>query len=232
LHFIFETHAHADHISGAQLIKKTYPQAQIAIGANITKVQSLFKGFFNLTEEFAQDGSQFDRLLTEDETLRAGALEIKTLFTPGHTPACVSLLVNGKALFTGDTLFMPDYGTGRCDFPAGSSEDLYESITQKLYTLPDETRVYVGHDYQPHGRALQWETTIGASKAMNIQLNQNTSKDEFVSSRDQRDAKLAPPKLLFPSVEININAGRLPEAEGNGRRYLKIPIEIKETVSP
>lgn len=228
LHYILETHAHADHLSGAQVLKQVFPKAKIAIGANIRAVQKLFKEFFNLSPDFATDGSQFDELLAEGVEFSAGTIKIKTLYTPGHTPACASYLINSKALFTGDALFMPDYGTGRCDFPAGSSEQLYNSITQKIYTLPDSTEVYVGHDYQPNGREVRWQTTVGESKSSNIQLNAKTSKEDFIKARDQRDALLAAPKLLFPSVEVNINAGKLPEPEANGRRYLKIPLNVKE----
>lgn len=223
VHYILETHAHADHISGAQILKQKIPNAKVGIGANITKVQEVFKGVFNLEEGFATDGSQFDLLLTEDEVLKAGTIEIKTIYTPGHTPACASYLIE-DAVFTGDALFMPDFGTGRCDFPAGSAEDLYVSVHDKLYNLPDETRVFVGHDYQPGGRELEFQTTIGESKQANIQLKAQTTRDEFIEFRTTRDKKLAAPRLLLPSVQVNIDAGKLPEAEGNGTSYLKIPV--------
>jgi glyoxylase-like metal-dependent hydrolase (beta-lactamase superfamily II) len=222
--WVLETHAHADHISGAQHLKTRY-DARVAIGARITTVQSTFKDVFDLGEDFATDGRQFDRLLSEGEGVELGGLSIGVLHTPGHTPACISYTA-GDAVFTGDALFMPDFGTGRCDFPAGSAADLYDSITKKLYTLPDSTRVLVGHDYQPGGRALAWETTIGASKRDNIQLKAETSREDFVRFRTDRDKTLRPPKLIFPSVQVNVDAGRLPAPAANGRRYLKLPLGL------
>lgn len=223
VHYILETHAHADHVSGAQVLKKLIPGSKTGIGAKITDVQKVFKNVFNLDPEFPTDGSQFDLLLNEKENLKAGSLTVKTIYTPGHTPACASYLV-GDALFSGDALFMPDYGTGRCDFPAGSADELYTSVHDKLYQLPDETRVFVGHDYQPNGRAVAFETTIGESKKHNIQLKSETSREEFVDFRTNRDKRLAAPRLLLPSVQVNIDAGNLPKVENNGARYLKIPI--------
>lgn len=223
LHYILETHAHADHLSGAQILKSHFPTAKIGIGAQIREVQKVFKGVFNLGEDFKTDGSQFDLLLQEGEVLVAGALEVRVLYTPGHTPACSSYLI-GDAVFTGDALFLPDSGTGRCDFPAGSAEALYHSIHDKLYQLPPETRVFVGHDYQPGGRPVAFETTIAKEKEQNIQLHATTTKEEFVQYRSTRDRELSAPRLLLPSVQININAGKLPTAEGNGARYLKIPL--------
>lgn len=226
LHYILETHAHADHLSGAQMIKDSFPEAQIAIGHDITVVQGFFKDIFNLSSDFPVDGSQFDRLLNDGETINAGSLAIKTIFTPGHTPACASYLVD-DALFTGDALFMPDMGTGRCDFPAGSAHDLYNSITGRIYSLPDETRIFVGHDYQPGGRELAFETTVGAQKAGNIQLRADTPEAEFIQFRTTRDKTLAAPKLLFQSIQVNIDAGSMPEGEGSDERhYLKIPVNI------
>lgn len=225
IHYILETHAHADHVSGSQVLKKHFPEAKIGIGANITKVQKVFKDVFDLAPDFPTDGSQFDILLTEEDILRAGSLEVRTLFTPGHTPACASYVI-GETVFTGDALFMPDYGTGRCDFPAGSAADLYESVHNKLYCLPDHYKVYVGHDYQPHGRPLQFESTIGQEKAANIQLNAATRRDEFVAFRTARDLSLSTPRLLLPSVQINIDAGHLPAPSGNGRTYLRIPLRF------
>lgn len=223
VHYILETHAHADHVSGSQVLKQKLPNAKVGIGARIVDVQKVFKDFFNLNPDFATDGSQFDILLTEDKNLKAGSLEVKTIFTPGHTPACGSYII-GDCVFTGDALFMPDYGTGRCDFPSGSANDLYTSVHEKLYKLADSTRFFVGHDYMPNGRALKFESTIGESKANNIQIKSETVREDFVSFRQNRDKTLAAPRLLLPSVQINIDAGLLPTAEKNGTRYLKIPV--------
>lgn len=174
---------------------------------------------------FPTDGSQFDRLLRDGETFSAGSLRIEVIPTPGHTPACSSYRI-GDAVFTGDALFIEDYGTGRTDFPGGSADALYTSVHDRLYALPDETRVFVGHDYQPGGRPLRWETTIGSSKAANVQLRMDTSREEFVKLRTQRDAKLDAPRLLYPSVQVNIDAGRLPAPRANGRRYLLLPLTV------
>ncbi|MCB9794360.1 MAG: MBL fold metallo-hydrolase [Alphaproteobacteria bacterium] len=209
LGLILETHAHADHLSGAPLLKERFG-APVGIGEHIQSVQAVFKGVFQLDESFPTDGSQFDKLVKDGEVIEVGALKIKAMHTPGHTPACVSYLID-DALFTGDALFMPDFGTGRCDFPKGSAEDLYESIHEKIYGLPDETRVFVGHDYQPGGRELRFETTVGESKAKNKQLTAGTDREQFVTWRAQRDATLNLPKLIFPSVQVNIAAGALPE---------------------
>jgi glyoxylase-like metal-dependent hydrolase (beta-lactamase superfamily II) len=224
LHYVLETHAHADHLSGSQYLKRRF-DARIAIGARITEVQETFKGVFDLPASFATDGSQFDRLLQDREVVQAGALRFEVLPTPGHTPACVSYKIE-DAVFTGDALFTEDYGTGRCDFPRGSAADLYRSVRDVLYALPDETRVFVGHDYQPGGRALRSETTIGRSKRENIQLKSDTPKETFVQFRQARDAKLDAPRLLFQSVQVNIDAGRLPPAHGNGKRYLATPLNL------
>lgn len=222
LHYVLETHAHADHLSGASRIKDYLPHVKIAIGENITKVQELFKDIFNL-KNLNTKGSQFDILLNEKDVLSAGSIQVKTIFTPGHTPACSSYLID-DLLFTGDALFMPDYGTGRCDFPAGSAKELYHSVHEKLYKLPDETKVLTGHDYQPNGRKLKYESTIGESKRENIQLKESTSEQDFVEFRKKRDATLAAPRLLLPSIQVNINTGQLPEKEDNGISYLKIPV--------
>lgn len=223
VHLILETHAHADHLSGAQLLKEVFPGSRVGIGANIRKVQKTFSEIYHLGPSFRSDGSQFDFLLEEGRGLRVGSLTIQTIYTPGHTPACASYLI-GDAVFTGDALFMPDYGTGRCDFPEGSAEDLYHSVHEKLYRLPDETRVFTGHDYLPNGRSLKFQSTIGEEKAQNFQLNAETKASEFIEFRKKRDATLAAPRLLLPSIQVNIRAGRLPEAEENGRHYLKIPV--------
>lgn len=224
VHWILETHAHADHLSGAQLLKRRF-KGGIAIGEKITIVQETFKELFDLPESFKTDGSQFDKLIDDGEVLQAGTLEIKAIATPGHTPACLSYKI-GDALFTGDALFMHDYGTGRTDFPKGSADDLYHSVHERLYALPDETRVFVGHDYQPEGRELRYETTIGASKLSNPQLSANTSREEFVKFRTERDAMLEAPRLIFQSVQVNVDAGRLPKVHKNGKRYLKLPLNL------
>lgn len=223
VHLIMETHAHADHVSGAQLLKKVFPKASLAIGSRIRDVQNAFGKIYNLPADFIADGHQFDLLFNDGETRVVGTLSIRAIFTPGHTPACSSYLI-GDALFTGDALFMPDSGTGRCDFPLGSASELYHSIHEKLYQLPDETRVFTCHDYQPGGRALRFESTIGEEKQANIQLKAATTKDEYVSFRTKRDATLSAPRLLLPSVQININAGNLPKPESNNISYLKIPL--------
>lgn len=226
VHFVLETHAHADHVSGAQLLRERWPAVKVGIGEHIREVQKVFKTIYNFPDSFATDGSQFDLLLNEQNVLRAGSLEIKTIFTPGHTPACSTYLI-GDAAFVGDAIFMPDYGTGRCDFPSGSADELYTSIHEKLFKLPDSTRVFVGHDYLPGGRELAYETTMGEEKEKNIQLKQQTTRDEFIQFRTSRDKMLSAPRLLLPSIQMNIDAGRLPIAEKNGTAYLKIPVWLK-----
>ncbi|MCB9639172.1 MAG: MBL fold metallo-hydrolase [Myxococcales bacterium] len=225
LHYVLETHAHADHLSGSQLLKERFG-AKVAIGEHIQDVQALFKGLFDLPADFNTDGRQFDKLLADDEVFEVGSLKIKTIYTPGHTPACVSYLIE-DAVFTGDSLFMDDYGTGRCDFPGGNAKDMYNSIHNRLYSLPDDTRVFVGHDYQPTGREVLFETTIGKSKLVNPQLSAATTEEQFVNMREARDRTLAAPKLLFQSVQVNIDAGNLPiPSNANEVRYLKIPVNI------
>lgn len=226
LHYILETHAHADHLTGAQELKNRFPDAKIGIGKNITKVQEIFKDVFNLGPHFSTDGSQFDLLLSEGETLEAGSIKLKPVFTPGHTPACSTYLIDDMA-FTGDALFMPDFGVARCDFPGGDAKELYNSVHNKLYKLPDETRYYTGHDYQPGGRELRYESTIAESKKLNVHLKESTGEAEFIKFRTERDATLSAPKLLLPSVEVNVDAGHLPKAEANGVSYLKIPMRKK-----
>ncbi len=226
VHYVLETHAHADHLTAAQVLKEKLPEVETAIHKNIQIVQETFKGVFNFGDDFDTTGKSFDLLLEDEQVLEAGTLKIKVLHTPGHTPACVSFLINEQALFTGDALFMPDFGTGRCDFPAGSAEDLYDSVHDKIYELDDSVEVYVGHDYQPNGRELAFKTTIGEQKEKNIQLTQSTSREDFVSCRKKRDANLAPPRLLLPSVQVNIQNGKLPPAEENEVSYLKIPIRF------
>jgi len=223
LRWVLDTHAHADHFSGARTLADRFPGARIAIGERIVDVQRMFAPVFNLGPEFAADGSQFDALLPDGAVLDAGSLAVRVIATPGHTPACVCYLV-GDALFTGDTLFMPDYGVGRCDFPSGSADALHDSIVGRLYALPDATRVFVGHDYQPGGREVLWETTVGEEKRHNVQLRADTPKDVFVAARRARDRTLGAPRLLYPSVQFNINGGRRPPPERNGTAYLKIPL--------
>ena len=224
LHYVLETHAHADHLSGSQALKQACPDVKVAIGQRIVLVQQMFKGIFGFAEDFPTDGRQFDVLLQEDKILQAGSLTVGMKYTPGHTPACTTLSI-GDALFTGDALFMPDSGSGRCDFPGGSADDLYDSVTRKIYTEPESKRIFVGHDYQPGGRELRYETTVGEQKRHNIALNGATSREDFVAFRQKRDAQLAAPKLLFQSVQVNVDAGRLPPAEGE-IRYLKIPLNV------
>jgi glyoxylase-like metal-dependent hydrolase (beta-lactamase superfamily II) len=222
--WVLETHAHADHLSGSQLLKDACPNVKVAIGRRICDVQRMFRGIFALPESFPVDGRQFDKLLDDGEVLRAGSIEIKTMYTPGHTPACATYQI-GDALFVGDAIFMPDGGTGRCDFPGGSAHALYDSIARRLYAKPDDMRVFVGHDYQPGGRELAYQTTVGEQKSSNVALNGSTSEADFISFREKRDAQLPAPKLLFQSVQVNIDAGKLPSPEGS-HAYLKIPVNV------
>jgi glyoxylase-like metal-dependent hydrolase (beta-lactamase superfamily II) len=226
LRYILETHAHADHLSGSQVIREAFPEATLAIGKKITEVQALFKEVFDLPEDFPTDGRQFDELYSEGQTIEAGSLEFEVIETPGHTPADVTYKIE-DAIFTGDALFMPDMGTGRCDFPGGSAREMYHSVHDKLYELPDDTTVYVGHDYQPGGRDLAYSATIGEHKRNNVKLTEDTSREEFVEAREQRDAQLDAPQLLFQSVQVNVDAGKLPEpSDSNQVRYLRIPINV------
>lgn len=222
LHYILESHAHADHLSGSQYLKQRLG-GKIAISDRIKGVQAVFRDVFGWPNMKA-DGSQFDRLLVDQETVQAGTLSFKVLPTPGHTPACTSFLM-GDAVFTGDALFLEDIGVGRCDFPKGDASNLYDSVTQQLYTLPDTTRVFVGHDYPPAGRTWKAETTIGASKKTNSHLNTTMSKEAFIEKRKARDASLAAPRLLYPSIQVNIAAGNLPTAE-DGKVFLKTPVRV------
>ena len=219
--WILETHAHADHLSAAPYVKAALG-GQVAIGKGICQVQRTFRDVFNLGAGFPVDGRQFDRLLSDDEEIRIGSLPLRAIPTPGHTSDSLSYLI-GDAVFVGDSIFMPDGGTARCDFPGGDATLLYASIRQ-LYELPPATRVFVCHDYPPGGREPLCETTIAAERAGNIHLRDGVSEDEFVALRTRRDAGLAVPKLLYPSVQVNIRAGQLPEAEGNDRRFLKLPL--------
>jgi glyoxylase-like metal-dependent hydrolase (beta-lactamase superfamily II) len=224
---LLETHAHADHLSAAQALKREFPGARLTIGARIVEVQALFRDIYGHESWFQADGHQFDRLVKDGETVRAGALEFRNINTPGHTPACSTWLLNGVAAFTGDSMFIPDSGTGRCDFPGGSATDMYDSIVKKIYALPDETVLFVGHDYQPGGRELRWHTTVGEAKASNIQLKAGTSREQYVEFRTTRDRTLSAPRLLHPSVQVNINAGQLPRPDEKGRRFIKMPLHIK-----
>lgn len=222
VHYAFETHPHADHLSGGQWLKKKHG-AEVVIGDGVKTVQKTFRTVFDRAD-MPIDGSQFDRLVADGESVAAGSLRVECIATPGHTPACVTYKI-GDALFTGDALFIEDYGTGRCDFPNGSAEALFESI-QKLYALPDATRVFPGHDYLPNGRALRFETTIGESKEKNIHLRAGTTRGDFVRMRQARDATLSAPRLLYPSVQVNMDAGRLPPARANGNRYVIVPVNL------
>jgi glyoxylase-like metal-dependent hydrolase (beta-lactamase superfamily II) len=222
---IAETHAHADHLSGAQIVKQKFPEARIAIGEGITRSQAGFKKVFDLPDDFPTDGRQFDRLLADGETVQVGTLSFEVIATPGHTPGCSSYRF-GEHVFTGDALFMPDYGTGRCDFPGGSAADQFNSVTRRLYTLPGETLTYVGHDYMPGGRELKYSASIAEQRETNVHVRATTKKEEFVRTKEAADAKKAAPRLLFQSVQVNIDAGRLPDPQGNEIRYLKIPINI------
>jgi glyoxylase-like metal-dependent hydrolase (beta-lactamase superfamily II) len=222
---ILETHAHADHLSSSQILKQVFPDALIGIGKNIQVVQEVFKAHFNMPN-LKTDGSQFDKLFKDFEEVSFGNLKMKALPTPGHTPACMSYLF-GDNVFVGDALFMPDYGTGRCDFPRGSAKDLYQSVSKTLYALPDETKVFVGHDYSPGGREMRFQTTIGESKKSNIQLKSDTSEKEYIEFRVTRDKSLKAPRLLLPSIQVNIAAGHLPDLENNGKSYLKLPLSTE-----
>ncbi len=221
LHYVLDTHIHADHLSGMQYLKHKY-NVPLVINAAITLVQKTFKTVFNLNDDFDISGADFDVLVKDGDQLQAGSMVIDVLHTPGHTPACTSYKINNN-VFTGDALFIPDIGTGRCDFPKGSATDLYHSVTHKLYLLADDTRVYPGHDY-PQGRALQTFTTIAESKKLNVDLPLGRSEAEYVTFMEKRDATLSLPKLIYPSVQVNLTAGKLPEKESNGQRYLKIPV--------
>ncbi len=221
--WLLETHAHADHLSAAHWLKQRFPQARLAIGEGIRTVQRTFAPIFNLGADFATDGSQFDHLFAADERFALGAIEARVIPVPGHTSDSSAYLI-GDALFTGDSLFMPDGGTARCDFPGGSAATLYRSI-RRLFELPDDTRVFVCHDYGPGGREPACETSIGEQKRANIHVREGVGEAEFVQKREERDATLAMPALIIPSVQTNIRAGELPPAEDNGVRYLKVPLD-------
>jgi len=222
--WLLETHVHADHLSAAPFLKRELG-GQLAIGENIRVVQNTFGKLFNAGSEFATDGSQFDRLLRDGDEFRIGELRGRALHTPGHTPACMTYLI-GDAGFVGDTLFMPDYGTARCDFPGGDAHVLFQSI-QKLFALPDETRLFMCHDYKAAGRDdFRNQTTVAEQRAHNVHVHQGIAEADFVAMRRERDATLGMPNLILPSVQVNMRAGQLPPAEGNGTRYLKIPLDV------
>lgn len=219
--WILETHVHADHLSAAPYIQRTVG-GQLGIGEYITEVQDLFKNLFNAEPGFTADGRQFDQLLSGGDRISVGSMEIEVLHTPGHTPACVTYIV-GDAAFVGDTLFMPDYGTARTDFPGGDAKELYRSI-KKVLSLPPSTRLFMCHDYAPNGREYAWETTVAAQRAKNIHVRDGVSEDDFVEMRTQRDLDSDLPALLIPSIQVNMRAGHMPPPESNGITYLKIPL--------
>ena len=220
--WVLETHVHADHISAAQYLKlKT--GGKTGIGELITDVQSVFKDLFNLGESLATDGSQFDHMLEEGDVLPLGEMNIRVMHTPGHTPACLTFVV-GDTVFVGDTLFMPDYGTARVDFPGGDAATLYRSI-QRIFELPDETRLFMCHDYKAPGRdEYAWETTVAEERAKNVHIHAGVTEQEFIEFRQKRDAQLGVPKLMLSSIQVNIRAGEIPPAETNGVSYLKLPV--------
>lgn len=220
--WILETHVHADHLSGAPYLREKLG-GRAAIGKDVTAVQSAFKGVFNL-QDLATDGSQFEHLFADGETFQVGDIAGRIIATPGHTPACITYLI-GDAAFVGDTLFMPDFGSARTDFPGGSAPQLYESI-QKILALPDDTRLFMCHDYKAPGRDVYaWETSVAEQRASNIHINDKVTRDEFVAMREERDSQLGMPKLILPSLQVNLRAGELPEPEDNDIRYLKIPLD-------
>ena len=221
--WILETHAHADHLSAAPYLRKQLG-GKIAIGAGIKGVQKVFKGIFNLEQEFQPDGAQFDQLLADGETFAIGNLTAKAMSVPGHTPACMAYQVD-DAVFVGDTLFMPDVGTARCDFPGGNANQLYGSM-RRLLSLPLATRLFMCHDYPPAGRDPMWETTVAAQRAGNIHIKDGVSEEDFVKMRTARDATLEMPVLILPAVQVNIRAGEMPPKEANDVSYLKIPVNI------
>jgi glyoxylase-like metal-dependent hydrolase (beta-lactamase superfamily II) len=220
--WLLETHVHADHLSAAPWLQGKVG-GKIGIGRNITVVQNTFGKIFNEGTAFQRDGSQFDLLFDDGDSFTIGALQARVMHTPGHTPACLTYVI-GDAAFVGDTLFMPDFGTARCDFPGGSADQMWDSV-QKILSLPDDTRIFVGHDYKAPGRdKYAWETTVGAQKALNVHVGAGKSRDDFVALRTARDKTLGMPRLIIPSLQVNMRAGNLPEPEDNGVRYLKVPL--------
>ncbi len=221
--YVIDTHAHADHLTAMPFFKKRYG-ARTVTGSRVGEVQRSFRDIYNLGADFPVDGRQFDILLDEGQELELGSLRIRAMHTPGHTPAHMSWQVE-DAVFLGDTLFMPDYGTARCDFPGGSADQLYDSI-QRIYALPDSTRLFMCHDYQPSGRELRFVSTVAEQKRSNVQLRQGTTKQEYFTLRRARDAKLEMPALILPAIQINIRGGEFPAPEANGTAYLKIPLDL------
>ena len=223
--WLLETHVHADHLSAAPYLKEKVG-GQIAIGAQVIRVQEVFGKLFNAGLDFKRDGKQFDRLLTDGDVLEIGGLKARAMHTPGHTPACMTYVVSDgreTAAFVGDTLFMPDYGTARCDFPGGDARSLFRSISQVL-SLPPDTKLYMCHDYQPGGREVQFISTVAEQRERNIHVRDGTSEETFVAMRTARDAGLGMPQLMLPSVQVNMRAGQMPQAEENGISYIKIPL--------
>ena len=220
--YVLDTHAHADHLSAMPYFKERFG-AKTVIGADIVKVQRVFRDLFNLGDELPPDGRQFDVLLQDGDVLDIGPCEIEALHTPGHTPACMSYRIE-DALFVGDMLFQPDYGTARCDFPSGSASELYTSIQELYRKLPGDTRVFTCHDYQPGGRDLAFESTLAEQRRSNVQLSESTRREDFVRFREERDATLSMPALILPSIQVNVRAGEFPPAEENGLSYLKLPL--------
>jgi glyoxylase-like metal-dependent hydrolase (beta-lactamase superfamily II) len=223
--WILETHVHADHLSAAPYLKQELG-GQLGIGQHITTVQKVFGALFNAGSEFARDGAQFDHLFADGETFTIGGLQARAMHTPGHTPACMTYVVSDAlrtAAFVGDTLFMPDYGTARCDFPGGDARTLFRSIN-KVLSLPPETLLYMCHDYQPEGREVQFVSSVADERERNVHVRNGISEEEFVAMRRSRDATLEMPTLILPSVQVNMRAGQLPEPEANGTRYIKIPL--------
>ncbi len=227
--WILETHVHADHLTAAPYLKQRLG-GQLGIGEHITTVQKVFGSLFNAGSDFARDGSQFDHLFTDGETFTIGNLQVRAMHTPGHTPACMTYVVSAgvgvtmeSAAFVGDTLFMPDYGTARCDFPGGDARTLFRSIN-KVLSLPAATQLYMCHDYQPGGREVQFVSTVAEEREKNVHVRNGISEEEFVAMRQARDATLGMPTLILPSVQVNMRAGQFPEPESNGTRYLKIPL--------
>lgn len=220
--WVIDTHVHADHLTAAPYIKEKLG-GKTGIGEHISTVQKVFGEIFNAEQSFHTDGSQFDHLIKDGEAYKIGNIEAKAIHTPGHTPACMSHVI-GDAVFVGDTLFMPDFGTARCDFPGGDAGTLYDSI-QKLFALPDDTRMFLCHDYKAPGRdAFVWETTVGEQKRSNIHVKAGATREDFIKMRMERDATLSMPKLILPSVQVNMRAGEMPPPEDDGKRYMKLPI--------